>query len=128
MASAEQNLRARLPWTRLRKGSALLVALVAAVAIVMTSLNAQTTPGRHGRLETPSAASFALPCRHQMTVSRQAPACSAPSAADITPGYVASRKLHRLGDGHLSRGDCRGLPRRGWICPTPRGSSSKLGR
>jgi hypothetical protein len=128
MASAEQSLRARLPWTRLRKGIALLVALVAAVATVMISLNTQTTPGRHGRLEKPSAASLARPCRHQMTVSRQAPACSAPSAADVTPAYVASRKPRGFGHGHLSRGERRGLPRRGWICPTPRGSSSKLGR
>jgi hypothetical protein len=128
MASVEQNLRARLPWTRLWKGIALLVGLVAALVTAMISLNAQTTPGRHGRMETPSAASLALPCRHQMTVSRQAPACSAPSAADITPGYVASRKPHGFGRGHLSRGDCLGLPRRGWVCPAPSWSSSKLGR
>lgn len=128
MDSVEQNLRARLPWTRLWKGIALLVALAAALATAMISLNVQTTPGRHGRMETPSAASLALPCRHQMTVSRQAPACSAPSAADITPGYVASRKPHGFGRAHLSRGDCLGLPRRGWVCPAPSWWSSKLGR
>jgi hypothetical protein len=113
MASAEQNVTARLPWTRRRNQIALLVGLVTALAVAVISLNTQTVPVRRSRVGTSSAASVALPCRHQMTLSRQAPACAATSPADMTPGYMASRRAHAVERGRPSRDDCLGLPRRG---------------
>jgi hypothetical protein len=101
----------------------LAAALVTGLAVATLAVSAGTTRG--GGAEQPTARSLAFPCRHQMSLSQQAPSCRLHGAGDVTPAEVIEPKPHGFpGPTHTTCAKDLWFRGRGWECP---GSHSGAG-
>jgi hypothetical protein len=118
MAWVEGNLATRRPWKRLGVEMALIAVLVGEVVFAALDVGARTMPSQ--RSETGALdVSLALPCRHQMALSKKAPACAAaPTAGMNTADSIAPRKPHGFGS-HPKCAKNLWLRRQGWFCSGP---------
>ena len=118
MASVERHSTAVHPWTRGRQTVA-LVLLVGSLAFVTIAFKGQTMSTQLSQVREPATASLALPCRHQMTLSKERPACAGTAPADVVARDGAGRKPHRSGSRHQSCAKELNLHKGGAICIYP---------
>jgi hypothetical protein len=103
------------PWGS-RWWAPVVAILIAAVAFGVVLTQGETTSARSS--ESRGALvdqSVSLPCRHQMTVTREGPTCGGASAADVVATDPV-RKPHGFGAPRPSRLNCLGLAKRGITC------------
>jgi hypothetical protein len=99
----------------------LAAALVTGLAVATMAVSARTT--RAGRAE-PTAASLAFPCRHQMSLSQQAPLCRLNGAADVSSAEVVEPKPHGFpGSAHPTCAKDVWVRGRGWECSGSHGGA-----